>query len=243
MPLDPATPAAAAREIKRMNRVPGFLGFLGGLSSAFQPFQIEVRLQAQLLKDGRIPPGGTKKGFLFFIRPATADPSSSYSVVWLETSNRRPQLLETKGVSVWTRPAGNLDLPTRARHLVNWLFADIPPAFNQELCAADWHREYDHLPRLSSPAQDVERMAMYLKQQGFDEIVTIKDESVTKDTLRQPEIYLEIKLGPMTVSLLLFRPRPECARRRPARGYIPLANELADGSQADRSRWTSSCNG
>src|SRR6185295_18232136 len=87
VPLDPVTPDAAAREIKRMNRVPAFLSFLAGQSTAFQPFQIEVRLQAQLLKDGSIQPGGTKKGFLFFIRPATPDPAASSGVVWLETSN------------------------------------------------------------------------------------------------------------------------------------------------------------
>ena len=233
VPLDPVTPDAAAREIKRMNRVPAFLSFLGGQSTAFQPFQIEVRLQAQLLKDGSIQPGGTKKGFLFFIRPATPDPSASSGVVWLETSNRRPQMLETKGISVWTRPAGRLDLPTRARNLVNWLFADIPPAFNRSYALLIGIEKYDHLPRLSSPAQDVERMAVYLKQQGFDEIVTIKDESVTQDTLRQPEKYLKIKLGLDDRFLFYYSGHgmsvPEGGRPR---GYIPLANELADGSHS-----------
>jgi len=224
-PLSPVTPEAAAGEIKRMNRVPGFLGFLGSQSSAFQPNQLAVRLQTRSLKDGNIQPGKTKKGFLFFIKPAAPDSVASSAVVWLETAHHRPQMLETKGISVWTRPAERMDLRTRIGQTLKGLIGTTP-SFNKSYALLIGIEKYRNLPRLSSPGQDVDRMASYLQQQGFDEVVSIKDEYVTQDTLRQPEKYLQIKLGRDDRFLFYYSGHGlSIADGVRTRGYLPLIDE------------------
>jgi uncharacterized caspase-like protein len=209
--------------------VPAILGFLGGQSSAFQPRQLEVRLQGQLLTDGTIEPGGVKKGFLFFIKPAPPDSTASTAVVWLESAERRPQMLETKGISVWTRPVERADLRTRLAQTLKGLMGTAP-AFNKSYALLIGIEKYRNLPRLSSPGQDVDRLAGYLQQQGFDEVVSIKDEYVTQDTLRQPEKYLQIKLGRDDRFLFYYSGHGmSVADGVRTRGYLPLIDETFGG--------------
>ena len=149
--------------------------------------------------------------------------------MWLESSDRQPQLLETKDIAVWTRPKARPDLTTRLRQSLQSLFGTAP-AFNKSYAFLVGIGKYKHLPPLSSPSQDVDRMSVYLQQQGFDEVVAIKDDSVSEDTFRQPEKYLKLKMGPDDRFLFYYSGHgmsvPAGARTR---GYIPLVDEVAGG--------------
>jgi uncharacterized caspase-like protein len=229
MSLAPVDPAAVSQEISRTKRVPGLLRFLGNQSTAFHPNLVEAVLEKRRLRDGSIRPGQTKKGLVFFIRPEQSDPSVFNGVMWLETSSRRPQMLETKDISVWTRPPERVDVPTKARRIWNRIFGNTPPAFNKSYALLIGIQKYRHLPALSSPAQDVARMARYLEAQGFDEVVTIKDESVTPDTFRQPQKYLKNKLDRDDRFLFYYSGHGMSVLEgdRP-RGYLPLVDEVGD---------------
>jgi len=138
-------------------------------------------------------------------------------------------MLETKGISVWTRPVERVDLRTRIAQTWKGLVGTTP-SFNKSYALLIGIEKYRNLPRLSSPGQDVDRMASFLQQQGFDEVVSIKDEYVTQDTLRQPEKYLQIKLGRDDRFLFYYSGHGmSVADGARTRGYLPLIDETMGG--------------
>jgi len=212
--------------------VPGFLRVLARQSNAFHPNYLRVWLAQQQLKNGSIAPGQTKKGLVFFLCPAGQDPSTLNGVIWLESTGRAPQMLETKGYTVFTRAPEQNGFGAILRRTWNRYFSNEPPAFNRSYALLIGIGKYRNLNPLESPAQDVRKMAEYLIAQGFDEVVTITDEHVTPEVFRQPQKYFKSKLEPDDRFLFYYSGHGlSVIEDGKTRGYLPLIDEVAHGTQ------------
>jgi len=231
MPLAATDAAAAFRDVLDAKRIPGFLRVLGGQSSAFHPRQLRVWLEQQQLKDGPVEPGQTKKGLVFFLCPAGTDRSALNGVMWLESTGRAAQMLETKDFTVWTKTPQQNGFASKLRQTWNRYFSSTPPAFNKSYALLIGIGKYRHLNALESPPQDVKKMAEYLAAQGFDEVVTITDDHVTPETFRQPQKYFKSKVETDDRFLFYYSGHGMSVIEggRP-RGYLPLTDEVAGGT-------------
>jgi uncharacterized caspase-like protein len=86
--------------------------------------------------------------------------------------------------------------------------------------------KYKYLPALSSPALDVRKMEKFLLAQGFEEVITIEDETVKASTFQSPQKYFSSKIQPDDRFLFYYSGHgmtvPEGGMTK---GYIPLVNE------------------
>jgi caspase domain-containing protein len=231
-PLAATDAGAAFRGVLDAKHVPGFLRVLGGQAKAFHPHQLRVWLAEQQLKDGSIAPGQVKKGLVFFLCPAGADPSALNGVIWLESTGRAPQMLETKGYTVWTKAPEQNGFGAMLRKTWNRYFSNDPPAFNRSYALLIGIGKYQHLNPLEAPAQDVRKVAEYLIAQGFDEVVTITDEHVTPEAFRQPQKYFKTKLEPEDRFLFYYSGHGmSVIEDGKTRGYLPLIDEVGGGTR------------
>src|SRR5688572_1707216 len=205
--LSPIAEDAVVAEIEALGataRYPALLRkilpILGNQSTAFHPGvypQFRERVRSQRFRGGAIPPSGTRSGYVFFMRPE--DMTSSNSVMWLEwhgASPPPPQLLETKSIRVRTKVTPQASFRARLESLWNEVVHGTKPPFNNSYALLIGIGKYRHLERLESPAQDVRKMEAFLEAQGFNEIVTVEDETVTLEMLRHPQKYFSAKIQP-----------------------------------------------
>jgi hypothetical protein len=222
--LDPADPAVVADEIRKMNgRYVRLLNFLASQSSTFHRSELEKRR----LRDGLIRPGEKKEGFIFFLRPAGQAAEPFNGVMWLEPSGYLPQALETKDVAV--KVSAN---PSMQGRITEW-WQEImhgPPPYKKSYALLIGIGKYRHWPPLSSPALDVKKMKKFLDAQGFDEVIVLEDENVTRETFRFPQKYFNAKIQPDDRFLFYYSGHGFSAveNGRP-RGYLPLVNEEVNG--------------
>jgi hypothetical protein len=220
--LTPVDSAAVDREIRRSGRVPKLLNFLASQSSTFHRSGVEkVRL-----RDGAIAPGRAKEGFVFFLRPPDSGKTRFNGVLSFETTRYQPQMLETKDVIVKTRMAKEPTLVEKIVQIGREQLLGQKPAFNKSYALLIGIGKYQHLNALSSPAQDVAKMAEYLHAQGFDEVIAARDETVTLQMLQTPQRYFKNKIQSDDRFLFYYSghgvSRIENGKMR---GYLPLYNE------------------
>jgi hypothetical protein len=220
--LTPVRPADIEREIRRTGRVPALLGMMANQSSAFY----RSAVQQQQLRDSTLRPGQEKQGFVYFMRPEGPVAPTSSSGMWLEAAGYRPQLLETKGIRVWTRN-DDRTFGMKVADFVNIHVRGNRPPFNRSYALLIGIGAYRQLPFLSSPASDVQKMMTFLIAQGFDEIVEIRDADVTLDRLRSPQQYFKTKILPDDRFLFYYSGHGTSidAGNGRARGYLPLVDE------------------
>jgi Caspase domain len=232
LPLLPADAGDAFDEVQHARGVNPFLRFFGGQSTAFQPQQLRVALERLQLGDVTIPPGQTRGGLVFFIRPASIDRASMSGVMWLETSGRALQMLETKDFVVYTKAPQQSGFTALLKQTWNRYLSSTPPAFDRSYALLIGIGKYRSLPVLESPAKDVKKMAAFLAAQGFDEVVSITDEAVTPETFRQPQKYFKNKVQADDRFLFYYSGHGmgfvEDGRTR---GYFPLHDEVYNGNQ------------
>ena len=161
------------------------------------------------------------------------DMSASNSVMWLEwhgASPQPPQLLETKSVRVRTKVTPQATFRARLEARWNEIVHGLKPPFNNSYALLIGIGKYRHLERLESPAQDVRKMEAFLAAQGFNEIVTVEDETVTLETLRFPQQYFTAKIQADDRFLFYYSGHGmsviEGGRER---GYLPLVHEQVSG--------------
>jgi uncharacterized caspase-like protein len=226
--LPAVAPDAVSREIVRQRRVPSLLRFLGDNASTFQPKLLETVLKKRQLKDGDIPPNRSKEGLVFFIRPAGTNAAST-GVMWLETTGRSPQMLETKDIAVTTRRQQTASFTDKLKQALTKIFG-APPAFDKSYALLVGVGNYRYLPPLSGPPSDVKKMKEYLEAQGFDEVVAPTEDSVTIDKLKNPQQYFASKLGPKDRFLFYYSGHgTEESVGNKIRGYLPLKDEVPSG--------------
>jgi hypothetical protein len=219
--LGPVDADVVQREIRRTGRVPGLLSFLAGQSSTFH----RTALDDVQLRDGSLRPGQEKEGFVFFMLPEMrADRTAN--VMWLETRQYRPQMLETKGVRVWTKQPERRSVAESLAEAWNVYVRGQKPPFNHSYALLIGIGKYRYWTPLSSPPLDVNKMKDYLLAQGFDEIVAVEDEDVTIDRLRSPQTYFKSKILGDDRFLFYYSGHGNSVMEQGRiKGYLPLVNE------------------
>ena len=229
--LTPASTSAVLDEMRRLHTYALLDRILGSQSDAFFPNfypNIESRVRDARLPDGAIAPGGNKRGFVYFLRRPDSDGTTFNGVMWLDWPGAlryQPQLLETKAVRVQTKAAekpGVTEILARA-----WTDAIGPkPSYHKSYALLVGIGKYRHLSPLSSPEIDVKKMAGYLGAQGFDEIISLTDESVTADVLEFPEKYLKAKIQSDDRFIFYYSGHGVSGvQGMAATGYLPLVDE------------------
>jgi caspase domain-containing protein len=225
--LGPVDADVVQREIRRAGRVPGLLSFLAAQSSTYHRAALgDVRLH-----DGSLRPGQEKDGFVFFMLPERrADRRSN--VMWLETRQYRPQMLETKGIRVFTKQPERKSVADTITAFWNSIVRGVRPPFNRSYALLIGIGKYQYWTPLSSPASDVNRMRDYLIAQGFDEVVAVEDDDVTLDRLRSPQTYFTSKILADDRFLFYYSGHGQSVPGTTGmKGYLPLVNEVRGGTR------------
>ena len=230
-PLAPVDAAAVLNEMRRLGKYTLLDRVLSSQSDAFFPNfypNIQARLREARLPDGNIGPGGRKRGFVYFLRGPNSDDTTFNGVMtleWRAPLGDQRQMLETKAVIVQTKEAtkpGISDILAQA-----WTDIVGPkPSYHKSYALLVGIGKYRHLPPLSSPEIDVRKMAGYLKAQGFDEVISVTDESVTAKTLEFPQKYFTAKIQDDDRFIFYYSGHGVSGvRGTAATGYLPLVDE------------------
>ena len=243
-PLDAVDDDVVVQQIEAMRKtgrnsplLRRLLSVLVAQSTAFHPGihqQIRARLRSLRFRDGTLRPGERRKGVIFFMPSAATDPAPFNGVMWLEfrgTSGYAAELLETKSVRVKRKVTEQSSFRARLERLWDEIVHGVKPPFNKSYALLIGIGKYQHLEQLTSPAQDVAKMEAFLDSQGFNEIVTVEDETVTPQMLRSPQKYFANKIQSDDRFLFYYSghgvSREEGGRQR---GYLPLVPETSGGT-------------
>jgi hypothetical protein len=227
--LRPLQAPAVVGEVRKMKRVPAILSFLGSQSSAFHPGALEPALAARQLANGTLDPGESRSGLIYFLQPPSFQLSAFNGVLVLDVDGHAQQLLSTSTIGVETKAPEKPGYMARLKKLYGEYFAATPPSFNKSYALVIGIGKYRHLPRLESPARDVQKMKAYLDAQGFDEVVTLLDDQVTPGAFRHPQLYLKAKMQANDRFLFYYSGHGITEGTGLAtRGYLPLADEQKD---------------
>jgi hypothetical protein len=234
-PVDDVTVVKAMEAMQGQGEHPALLrrlrSIVGSQSTAFHPgvyAQIRERLRELRFRDGSLRPGERRKGLLFFAQPAGAEPVAFNGIMWLEwgAAPYAPQLVESKSVRVKTVVTEQRSFRARFERLWNQVVLGVEPPFEKSYALLVGIGKYQHLEPLFSPARDVAKMEAFLVSQGFNEIVTIEDETVTLAMLRSPQAYFKSRIQADDRFLFYYSghglSRVEGGRER---GYLPLVDE------------------
>jgi hypothetical protein len=227
--LRPLDAEAVVGEVRKMKRVPRILGFIGSQSSAFHPAALKTTLASRQFAGGALAPGTSRSGVVYFLQPPGFEASRFNGVLLLDVDGHARQLLATSKIGVEAKAPEAPSFATRLRNVWNNYFSATGPAFNKSYALVIGIGNYDHLPKLMSPEQDVRKMKAYLDAQGFDEVVTLLDGQVTLGAFRHPQLYLKSKMQPDDRFIFYYSGH---GITDGTRGYLPLAGEKDDGRHA-----------
>ena len=231
--LRPLDAEAVVGEVRKMKRVPAILGFLGGQSSAFHPAALKGALERRQFAGGRLQPGASRSGVVYFLQPAGFRAAAFNGVLLLDVDGHRQQLLSTSRIGVEAKAPETPGFTSRLRTLYRTYFAATAPAFDKSYALVIGVGKYRHLPPLMSPEQDVRKMKAYLDAQGFDEVVTLLDDQVTQGAFRHPQLYLKGKMQANDRFVFYYSGHGITDGTGTAtRGFLPLADEKDDGRHA-----------
>lgn len=217
--LTPSDISTIAEEIRAGGRFPKLMNFLAGQSSTFH----RTELEKTRLPNGLIPPGKKKEGYIYFLNPDGADAGSFNGIMWLDPKGYLPQALETKDVTVKTAPKPATT--ERIRQAVETVMHGALP-YKKSYALLVGIGKYKYLPPLSSPALDVRKMEKFLLAQGFEEVITIEDETVKAATFQSPQKYFSSKIQPDDRFLFYYSGHGMTVTEGGmTKGYIPLVNE------------------
>jgi hypothetical protein len=236
--LSPVAPAAIAAAVLARHR-PALARVLGGQSSAFQPTALRAVIERQQFRDGPIGPRQERSGVVLFPQPAASDAPSFNGVLSLEVRGYPAQLLSTKKVDVQTKGDREPTFLERFTAFWNTYIAGRRPPFSKSYALLIGVGDYRTLPKLSAPASDVQKMADFLRAQGFDEVITIRDAAVTRDVLRFPQKYFESKMRAPIGTTVTAEDRflfyysghgMSVETAAGVKGYLPLVGERPGGT-------------
>jgi hypothetical protein len=220
--LEPVDVKVVEQEIRRTKRFPKLLNFLASQSTSFH----RTGIQQLRLGDGNIAAGASKAGFVFFLRPVDVRRDAFNGVMALETTRYAPQMLETKDIVVKTKPVTEPTFVEKMTQLAREQLLGQKPSFNKSYALLIGIGKYVHLSPLASPAQDVRKMAEYLTAQGFDEVIAVRDETVTMKMLQSPQRYFKNKIQPDDRFLFYYSGHGVSRLEGGStRGYLPLVDE------------------
>jgi Caspase domain len=222
--LTPVGPGEIADEILARRTGP-LSSFLRGQSSAFQPTALRELLRRSELGNGTLAPRRTRQGIVLFRQPSSSPAAAFNGVLRLDVADYGPQLLATRAIDVQTK-GQEQTFAARFTELWNRYALGRRPPFNKSYALVIGVGRYRYLRSLDSPEKDVKKMADFLRGQGFDEVLTIRDQDVTHDLLQFPQKYLTAKMLPEDRFLFYYSGHGlSVPDGEGAKGYLPLSNE------------------
>jgi hypothetical protein len=174
---------------------------------------------------------------------AAAPPSMAVDIPPLGVQNRNDRRALPLHAS--SNAAGSSSRAVRGVAVTRWIvaFALISIAVLIGLAASYFGRtppksyalllgigNYRYLASLPSPRQDVGKMGAFLKEQGFDEVVTVVDDYVTPDTFRFPRRLFRGDIGPNDRFVLYYSGHGiAVGEGDERRGFLPTSDEREEG--------------
>jgi uncharacterized caspase-like protein len=217
MPLYPIGGAAARAMLRSDGRYDGFLGFLTSQSNDYEgdPF-------SRVLRDGRLNPGDTKSGYVFFMRP---DGVPFTGFLALGTVAYKPVMLRTKTFEVRSPATESDELWSIAWIKQKWNeIVNGPPPFRKSYALLLGVSNYTHLEKLSLVNDDLIKMENFLLSLGFH-VVRVQNERLTLANVRSPQEYFAEKLTSEDRLLVYFSGHGfQRVERGQERGYLALIN-------------------
>ena len=216
-PLYPIGAADARATLRSDGRYEGFLGFLTSQSNDYagDPF-------SRVLRDGRLNPGDTKRGYVFFMRP---DGVPFTGFLALGTVAYKPAMLRTKTFEVRSPATESDELWSIAWVKQKWNeIVNGPPPFRKSYALLLGVSNYTHLEKLSLVNDDLIKMENFLLSLGFH-VVRVQNERLTLANVRSPQEYFATTLNPDDRLLVYFSGHGfQRIERGRERGYLALIN-------------------
>jgi hypothetical protein len=150
------------------------------------------------LFDLHLRPGQSRRGYVFFLRPAGVTFNGFMTV---GTTAHLPEMVPTNaiGVSARTRSGNLSEAVTAAINKVPWLsrVRDLVHGrpFARSYALLFGISTYKTAANLPGPANDLKNMKEFLDRQGFDQVVDLKDGEVTVAALRNVQAHFENRIA------------------------------------------------
>jgi hypothetical protein len=231
-PVDPATARTTLLNDGRYNDFLRFLASQGDRFTTIDPF-------SQVFPNGTLAPGRTKRGFVFFLRPANV-PFNSFLA--LGTTAYRPEILKTNDFDVMSPeqdasslwPATIKTWPNRFRestkefrqavsNVIQEVANGAPPyKKSYALLMGVW--DYKNMEALPRVRNDLDKMMALLRGLGFT-IVRVENEKLTMANVKSPQEFFAnvANITPEDRLLVFFAGHGfQRQERGRVRGYLAL---------------------
>src|SRR5688572_492921 len=220
--LSPIEGGAARKMLKDDGHYNVVLRFLSGQGNDYErdPF-------SRVLPSGTIRAGGTKSGFVFFMRPETV-PFTGFMA--LGTASLKPEMLTTSTFEVRAPETESASLWSVAWLKNQWdRIMNGEPPFNKSYALLLGVSDYKYMNKLSLVNDDLNKMQKFLLSLGFH-VVRVQNEKLTVANVRSPQDYFANKINLNDRLLVYFAGhgvhRVERGRER---GYLALINAPKSG--------------
>jgi hypothetical protein len=206
----------AQREIEKTAKLPSVLRAIAGQGADWGPNPYRARFP-----DGTLAPGKSKRGFIFFLRPAGLQFDGFMTI---STGMYAAELLDTASVKSTIRSGSSA--AATVVNVINSVMGRVlygTPPFGRSYALLFAISDYKTLDKLDLVRRDLARMSEFLNKQGFDKVVVVANRDVTASTLRNIQAHFQNEIRPEDRLLVYYSGHGA----RPAggdTGYLVLAD-------------------
>ena len=206
----------AQQEIQKTAKLPSVLRAIAGQGADWGPNPYRARFP-----DGTLAPGKSKRGFIFFLRPAGFQFDGFMTI---STGMYAAELLDTASVKSTIRSGSSAAATVVS--VINSVMGRVlygTPPFGRSYALLFAISDYKTLGKLDLVQRDLARMSEFLNKQGFDRVVVVANRDVTASTLRNIQAHFQNEIRPEDRLLVYYSGHGA----RPAggdTGYLVLAD-------------------
>lgn len=206
----------AEREMQRTPGLPTVLNAITSQGADWGPNPYRARFP-----DGMLGSGKSKRGFIFFLRPAGFQFDGFMTI---GTGTYPAELVDTASIKSTVRSGSSI--AARVVTAINTVVGNVlygTPPFGRSYAILFAISDYTNLGKLNLVQRDLARMAEFLNRQGFDKVVVVANRDVTASTLRNIQAHFQNQIRPDDRLLVYYSGHGT----RPANsdtGYLVLAD-------------------
>lgn len=206
----------AEQEIQKTAKLPSVLRAITSQGADWGPNPYRARFPG-----GMLAPGESKRGFIFFLRPAGFQFDGFMTI---STGTYAAELIDTASVKSTIRSGSSVS--AKVVNVINAVVGNVlygTPPFGRSYALLFAISDYKNLGKLNLVQRDLARMSEFLNTQGFDKVVVVANGDVTASTLRNIQAHFQNQIRPEDRLLVYYSGHGT----RPANsetGYLVLAN-------------------